>query len=44
MNRGIALLVKNDLRHATAVAQIDEDQVAEVASPVYPAHEHGLFT
>ena len=29
----------DDLRDAGAVAQIEKDEVAEVAAPVHPAHE-----
>ena len=43
VNRRIALLVEHDLSDAAAVAHINEDEVAEVAPPVDPAHEHGLL-
>ncbi len=43
MDRGISLLVEHDLSHAAAIANIDKNQVAKIAPPVYPSHEHGLF-
>ena len=43
LRQGIALLVEHDLSDAGAVANINKDQIAEVAPPVHPAHEHGLL-
>ena len=40
---GMLLLVENDLRQARAVAQIDENQIAEVAPLVDPAHQDDVF-
>ena len=40
---GAALAIENHLRHARAVADVDEDQVAEVAAAVDPSHEHGFL-
>ena len=37
------LLVEHNLREARAVAQINEDQLAQVAPPVHPAHQHHIF-
>ena len=36
-------LLKHHLRHAGAVAQIDENHAAVVAAAVDPSHEHGFF-
>ena len=44
MNGRIALLIEYNLGYATAITQIDEKQIAVIAAPVYPAHEHGFFT
>ncbi len=43
MNGRVALGVDDNLRHSGAVAQINEQQIAMVAPPVNPAHQHGLF-
>jgi hypothetical protein len=43
MRGGIQFLVKNNLRETGAVAQIDEEQIAEVAPLVDPAHEDDFF-
>ena len=40
VQRRIQLGVEHDLRDPGAVAHVDEDQAAQVAPPVYPAHEH----
>jgi len=40
---GRELLVENDLGDASAVAEIEEDEVAVVAAPVDPAHQHHLL-
>ena len=40
---GLLLLVENNLRQARAVAQVDEDQVAEIAPPMDPAHQDDFF-
>src|SRR5579862_6940609 len=39
----IALAAEDDLGDARAVADVDEDDGAEVAAAVDPSHEHGLF-
>ena len=38
VNRGVAVLPENQLRHASAVAQVDEVDAAEVAAPMDPSH------
>ena len=38
VNRRVALFVEHHLGEAAAVANIDKDQVAQIAPPVYPAH------
>ena len=43
MHGGIEFVVEDDLRHAGAVAKIDEDDLAEVAAAVDPSHEDGFF-
>ena len=43
MQRRIGAVVEDQLGGAGAVAEIDEDQVAEIAAAVDPAHEHHLF-
>ena len=43
MNGRIALLVEHHLGDAAAVANINKDQVAQVAPPVDPSHEYGLL-
>ncbi len=43
MRRGVQLLVENDLRQARAVAQVDEQKIAEVAPLVDPAHQHDFL-
>ena len=40
---GMLLLVEHDLRDSRAVAQIDKDQLAQVAPPVHPAHQHDVL-
>ncbi len=40
---GIRLVVKHHLRNSCAVAEVEEDQVAVVAAPVHPAHQHHLL-
>jgi hypothetical protein len=42
MDGGIQFVVEDDLRHASAVAQIDKDNLAEVAAPVDPSREHNF--
>ena len=39
MQGGAVVLVEDDLGDAGAVAHVDEDEVAEVAAAVHPAHE-----
>ncbi len=41
MQARAALPVENYLRHPGAVADVNENQVAEVAPAVHPSHEHG---
>ena len=43
MQGRVSLLVENDLGDAGAVAHINEDEVAEIAAAVHPAHKHGFF-
>ena len=43
MRRGVLFLVENNLRKARAVAQVNENQIAEVAPPVDPAHQDNIF-
>ena len=33
-----------DLGYAGAVAQIDENKLAQIAAPIDPSHEHDFFT
>src|SRR5208283_1635082 len=40
---GIEFVAENDLRHASTVAEIDENNLAEIAAPVHPSHEDGFF-
>ena len=40
---GMLLLVEDDLRDAGAIAQIDENELTEVAPAVHPAHQHDVF-
>ena len=44
MNRGIEFVVKHDLGHAGAVAQVDKDDLSQVAPPVDPSHEHNFLS
>ncbi len=39
----IQFVVEDDLGHAGAVAEVDEDDLAEVAAAVDPSHEHNFF-
>ncbi len=43
VNGGVQFVVEHDLGHAGAVAQVDEDDLAKVAAPVAPSHEHNFF-
>ncbi len=43
MNGGIQFVIEYDLGNASAVAQVNEDDLAEVAAAVDPSHEHNLF-
>ena len=43
MRRYAQLLIEDDLGDSAAVAHVDEDEVAKVAPPVHPAHEHDVF-
>ena len=36
-------VIEHDLGDAGAVAQVDEDEVAEIAAAVHPSHENGFF-
>ena len=40
---GNQVVIQHHLRNAGAVAQIQKDQVAVVAAPVHPAHQHHLL-
>ena len=40
---GVQFVVEHHLGHAGAVAQIDEDDLAQVAAAVDPSHEHNFF-
>ncbi len=44
MNGSIQFVIEHDLGYAGAVAQVDEDNLAEVAAAVDPSHENDLFT
>ena len=37
------LLIEDDLGDAAAVAHVDEDQVAKIAPPMHPAHQHDFL-
>ena len=39
---GMLLLVEHDLRNAGAVAQVDENQLPQIAPPMHPAHQHHI--
>ena len=41
---GIQLAIDYNLRHPRTIAQVNKDDAAEVAPPVDPSHEDGLFT
>ena len=38
-----AIGVEDDLRHAVAIAQVDEDDAAEIAAAMDPAHQQGAL-
>jgi hypothetical protein len=40
---GIPFTIENDLGDAAPVAQVDENDVAQVTPAVHPSHEHSLF-
>ena len=40
---GMQFGVKHNLRNPRAVAQVDKNQLAQVPSPVHPAHQHHVF-
>src|SRR3984957_1092340 len=40
---GMQLIVEHDLRDSRAVAQVDEDQLAEIATALNPAHQDDFF-
>jgi len=37
------ILVKNNLRHAISVAQVNEDDAAVIATAMHPTHQHSMF-
>ena len=39
MRSGLLLLVEDNLRQARPIAQINKNQVAEIATPVDPSHQ-----
>src|SRR5581483_799884 len=43
VNRGIVLLVKNHLGHARSIAQINENDAAQVTASIHPTHEDRFF-
>ena len=43
VDRRIALFVEHNLSDTATVANIDKDEIAEIAPTVDPAHEHGLL-
>ncbi len=43
VNGGVQFVVEDDLRDAGAVAEVDKDNLAEVAAAVDPSHEHNFF-
>ena len=40
---GMHLVVEHDLRQTRAVAQVNEDQLAQIAAAMDPAHQDHLF-
>ena len=40
---GMQLLVEDNLRDSGAVAQVDEDQLAQIAPAMHPAHQDDVF-
>jgi hypothetical protein len=36
-------MVEHHLSDAAAVAQVDEDNLAQIAAPVAPSHEHNFL-
>jgi hypothetical protein len=44
VNFGARIRRDYDLRDSAAVAQIEEDQIAKVATAVYPSHENDFGT
>src|ERR1700751_3669257 len=43
MRLRIQLIVEDDLRDSRAVAEVDEDQLAEIAAALNPAHQDDVF-
>jgi hypothetical protein len=43
MRLGILFPVKDNLRDARAVAQVDKDELTQIASAMNPAHQHNVF-
>ena len=43
VNGGVRLVVEHDLGDAGAVADVDKNEVAEVAAAVHPSHEDGFL-
>jgi hypothetical protein len=41
MRRRIALFIEHDLRDTRAVANVNKNEVAQIAPAVHPSHEHG---
>jgi hypothetical protein len=40
---GVLLTIKDDLDDPGAVAQVDEEELAQVAAAVHPAHQDDFF-
>jgi hypothetical protein len=40
----IEFVIADDLRHAGAVAQIDEDNLPKIAPSVHPSHKDSFFS
>src|SRR6266852_757005 len=43
VRRRLRLFVEDHLHDAGAVANVEEEQIAEVAAPRYPAHDEGIL-
>ena len=44
MDVGIQTFVEDDLRHTVAIAQVNEDDLSEVAAAMHPSHDDGALT